>query len=91
MWSMYLFFVHSYVASKIEKKEKNGTESNDEIKEEPLKLLTDGEIEVKLGWRRNCEETTAFVKKGVLSLVYIQGLPFEKSKEPEKFRASKTS
>ena len=46
---MYLFFVHSYVASKIEKKEKNGTESNDEIKEEPLKLLTNGEIEVKLG------------------------------------------
>ena len=31
---MYLFFVHGYAASKIETKEKNGRESNDEITEE---------------------------------------------------------
>ena len=33
------------------------------------------------------EETTAFVKKGVLNLACIQGLSFKKSKEPDKFRA----
>ena len=26
----------------------------------------------------NCEETTVFIKKGVLNLAYIQGLSFEK-------------
>ena len=31
-----------------------------------------------------------FVKKGVLNLAYIQRLLFEKSKKPDKFRASKT-
>ena len=31
-----------------------------------------------------------FVKKGVLNLAYIQRLLFEKSKQPDKFRASKT-
>ena len=38
----------------------------------------------------NCEETTAFVKKGVLNLPYIQGLLFKKSKQPDKFTKSKT-
>ena len=38
----------------------------------------------------NWEETTVLVKTGVLNLTYIQGLSFEKSKEPNKFRASKT-
>ena len=42
---MYLFFFHSYVASKIEKK--NERESNNGIKEELLKSLIDGEIECK--------------------------------------------
>ena len=42
---MYFFFVHSYAASKIETKEKNGRESNNEIKEELLKSLIDDEIE----------------------------------------------
>ena len=37
---------------------------------------------------RNYEETTAFIKKGVLNLEYIQGLSFEKSKQPDKFTAS---
>ena len=48
---MYLFFVHSYVAltSNLDKKQKNGTESNDGIKEELLKSLIDGEIEFKFG------------------------------------------
>ena len=38
----------------------------------------------------NCEETNAFIKKGVLNLAYIQGLSFEKSKQPDKLTASKT-
>ena len=38
----------------------------------------------------NCEETTVFIKTGVLNLTYMQGLSFEKYKEPNKFRASKT-
>ena len=38
----------------------------------------------------NCVETTASVQKGLLNLVFMQGLSFEKSKEPDKFRASKT-
>ena len=46
---MYLFFVHSCVASKLEKKEKNGRESNDEIKVELFKSLIDGKIEFKFG------------------------------------------
>ena len=37
----------------------------------------------------NCEETAAFVKKGILSLAYIQSFHL-KSKELGKFRASKT-
>ena len=44
---MYLFLVHSYISSKIETKEKNGTESDDEIKQELLKSLIDGDIEFK--------------------------------------------
>ena len=45
---------------------------------------------------RNCKETTTFVKecekiieckkKGILNLTYKQGLLFEKSKEPDKFK-----
>ena len=45
---------------------------------------------------RNCKETTTFVKeckkiieckkKGILNLTYKQGLLFEKSKEPHKFK-----
>ena len=38
----------------------------------------------------NCEETFVFFKTGVLNLTYIQGFSFEKSKESNKFRASKT-
>ena len=36
---MHLFFVHSYVASKIEEKEKYGRESNDEIKEQFFQII----------------------------------------------------
>ena len=45
---MYLFFVHSYAAlkSNLETKGKNRTESNNEIKEELLKSLTDGVVAV---------------------------------------------
>ena len=84
---MYLFLIHSHVTSKIEMMEKNGRESKDEIIEELLKSLIDGEIALKFG---KCEETSVFVKKGVFNLAYIQGLSFEKSKEPDKFRVSKT-
>ena len=38
----------------------------------------------------NCEETTVFVKRGVLNLTCIQGISFGKLKEPDKLRASKT-
>ena len=38
----------------------------------------------------NCEETNAFVKKGVLNLAYMQGLLLEKSKQLKKFTAIKT-
>ena len=37
-----------------------------------------------------CEETTTFIKIGVINLAYIQGLSFEKPKQPDKFTASKT-
>ena len=39
---------------------------------------------------QNCEETTVFVKKKVYNLTYKQGLLFEKSKQPNRFTASKT-
>ena len=38
---------------------------------------------------RNCKETT-FFKKAILNLAFIQGLSSKKSKEPGKFRPSKT-
>ena len=38
---------------------------------------------------RNCIETM-FLRKGILNLAYIQGLSFEKSEEPDKYRTSKT-
>ena len=38
----------------------------------------------------NCDETIAFVRKGFLNLARIQGLLFEKSKQPDKFTGSKT-
>ena len=46
---MYLLFVHSYVASKNRDKGEKGRESNDEIKEELSKSLTDREVEFKFG------------------------------------------
>ena len=60
--------------------------------------MIDGELNLSLTLRlnlslddvENCEQTTAFVKKGVLNLAYIQGLSFENFKELDKFRASKT-
>ena len=45
---MYLFFLHSYVTSKIEKR-KSGRQSNDGVKEELFKSLIDGDIEFQLG------------------------------------------
>ena len=58
--------------------------------------MIDGWIEFKFGWRKNCKETTTFVKeceknieckkKGILNLAYKQEILFGKSKEPNKFR-----
>ena len=49
---MYLFFVHCYLASKIEtNKKKNEKGSINAIAEELLKSLIHGEIEVKFRWR----------------------------------------
>ena len=90
MWSVYLFFVHSYVYSKIETRGKNGTEISDGIKEELLKSLIDGDIEFKLGWRRKLWGNNRVCLKGALNMAYIKRLSFDKSKEPDKFRASKT-
>ena len=75
---MYLFFVHSYVASKIETKEKNRRESNNELKS-LIDLNLNLNLNLNLDDAGTCEETTAFVKKGVLNLTYIQGLLFENS------------
>ena len=44
---MNLFFVHSYVASKTEAKEKMEEKVTDEIKQKIFKSLTDGQIEFK--------------------------------------------
>ena len=38
---------------------------------------------------RSCKKPT-FLKKGTLDWIYKQGLLYEKSKEPDKFRAGKT-
>ena len=38
----------------------------------------------------NFQETTPFVKKGVLNFAYIQRLSFEKSKKSDKFTVIKT-
>ena len=47
-------------------------------------------LNLSLGDVGNCDGTTALVKKGVLNLAYMQGLSFEKLKQPGKFRGSKT-
>ena len=44
---MNFFFVHGYVASKTEAKEKMEEKVTDEIKEKIFKSLTDGQIEFK--------------------------------------------
>ena len=54
---MYLFFVHSYVASK------NGKETNDGIKEELLESLIYGKIEFTFGQRKKLWKKTMFVKE----------------------------
>ena len=47
-------------------------------------------LNLSLDDEQNCDEKNAFIKKGVLNLAYIQGFSFEKSKQPNKFTASKT-
>ena len=47
-------------------------------------------LNLSLDNEQNCDEKNAFIKKGVLNLAYIQGFSFEKSKQPNKFTASKT-
>ena len=87
---MYLFFVHSYVASK------NGRETNDGIKEELLESLIYGKIGFTFGQRKKLWKKTMFVKecekiikckkKRILNLAYKQGILFKKSKESFKFK-----
>ena len=80
MWTMYLFFVHNYVASKIETNEKMEEQVTMRLKKSfsnhwlmvRLNLSSDGV--------RNCKERTTFVKdcekvieckkKRTLNLVY---------------------
>ena len=88
MWSMCVFFVHCYVASKIETKEKM---------EEKVRMRLNSSLKHWLMvWLNlstddvaNCKEKT-FVKERNFDLAYKKGLSFEKSKERDKFRASKT-
>ena len=46
-------------------------------------------LNLSSGDARNCKETT-FIKERILNSAYKQELLFEKSKETEKFRGSKT-
>ena len=67
------------VASKTETKGKNGRKSNDEIKEELLKSMTDSEI-IRFYDEENCEKRAVFIKKGVLNLIYIYRTSLEQVK-----------
>ena len=83
MWLMYLFFVHSYVALKIEKKEK----MEEKVKTRLKKSFSNHWLIMRLnlfGWI--VKTRLRYLKKRVLDLTYKKGLLFEKSKDPDKFR-----
>ena len=83
-------------SSKNREKGKYGRRSNDEIKDELLKLLVDGEIEFKAGLcmkllrnnqvMKEYDKIIKRKKKGVLNLTDKQRLLFETFKEPDKFK-----
>ena len=63
MRPMYLFFVHSYVASKIEAKQKIDEKVTMKLKNIFSNLLLMVRLNLSLGDVRNCKETTALVKE----------------------------
>ena len=63
MRPMYLFFVHSYVASKIEAKQKMDEKVTMKLKNIFSNLLLMVRLNLGLGDVRNCKETTALVKE----------------------------
>ena len=67
------------VVWKTEAKGKNGRKSDDEIKEELLKSMTDSKI-IRFYDEENCEKTAVFIKKGVLNLIYIYRTSLEQVK-----------
>ena len=89
MWSMYLFFAHSYVASILETKEKIEENVTMRLKNS----FSNHWLMVRLNLSpydvKNSKETT-FVKQRILNLAYKQGVLCEKSKQLDKFTASKT-
>ena len=78
MWSIYLAFVHGYVASEIETKEKM---------EVLFKSLI---ISSKVRMTSEIVKKQRSLKKGTLNLVYKEELLFGKSKEPDNVRVFKT-
>ena len=89
---MYLFFVHSYIAAKIEKKEKIEEKVTMRFKMNFSNHRLILRLNLSLNNTRNCEEITTFLKvfkkivnckkKGILNLAYKQELLFKKSKKP---------
>ena len=81
MWSMYLFFAHSYVASKTEKKVMMWLKNSNHWLVVRLNISSETKEIVKM---------QRLFKKVILNLACKQGLLFQKSKQTAKFRESKT-
>ena len=81
MWSMYLFFAYSYVASKTEKKVMMWLKNSNHWLVVRLNLSSETKEIVK---------KQRLFKKVILNLACKQGLLFQKSTQTAKFRESKT-
>ena len=81
MWSMYLFFVYSYVVSKTENKVTMWLKNSNHWLVVRLNLSSETKEIVK---------KQRLFKKGILNLACKQGLLSQKSKQTAKFRESKT-
>ena len=63
MWLMYLFFVHSYVALKIEKKEKMEEKVKMRLKKSFSNHWLIMRLNLSLDDIKNCKDTTALFKE----------------------------